>query len=317
MYSRLLQPPLPHPASLQRDHVSSTMRSMTETTPIVTLLTDFGQTGSYVGAMKGVMLSITPSARLVDISHEVSPQDIQQAGLILSNVYSFFPAHTVHLVVVDPGVGTHRNPIAVQTPHGRFVAPDNGVLTRVLLLERDWRAVALDNPDYWRAAPSHTFHGRDIFSPAAAHLAGGVPLDQLGSPLDDLVRFALPPLELTPRSVRGHVVRIDHFGNVQTDIMRLHWRDEQTVELDPLHPELIDTDPVRFSAQNACVSFGWHEVEGLCHTYSEVPAGTPLALVSSSGELEISVNQGSAQDKLGVKVGDTVTLYFERRTRRG
>ncbi|MGB4675731.1 MAG: SAM-dependent chlorinase/fluorinase [Aggregatilineales bacterium] len=289
---------------------------MTDTTPIITLLTDFGQRGSYVGAMKGVILSITPSAQLVDITHEVNPQDIQQASLILSNVYPYFPAHTVHLVVVDPGVGSQRRPIAVETPRGRFVAPDNGVLTRILLQEPEWKAVALDNPDYWRAAPSHTFHGRDIFSPVAAHLAGGVPLAQLGSPVDDLVRFPLPPLELTSRSVRGRVVRVDHFGNVQTDIMRLRWRDEDTVELDPLDPALKDQAPVQFNAQNASVSFGWHELEGLYHTYSEVPAGSPLALISSSGELEISVNQGSAQDKLGIKVGDPVTLFFERRSRR-
>ena len=284
---------------------------MPETTPIISLLTDFGL-GSYVGAMKGVMLTICPDARLVDITHTVNPQDVLQASSILSTVYPYFPAHTVHLVVVDPGVGTRRRPLALATPHGRFVAPDNGVLTHVLLQESEWQAVALDNETYWRPGPSHTFHGRDIFGPAAAHLARGVALEQLGTPVTDLVRLELPRLDVTPHSISGHVASVDHFGNVLTDIGEPHWLDEATLEFRPLDPDPAGGPPLRFAADAVRISFGWHIIEGMHHTYSEVPVGQPLALVSSSRQLEIAVNQGSAQNELGAKIGDLVTLFFAR-----
>lgn len=284
---------------------------MSNTKPLITLLTDFGETGGYVGAMKGVMLSITPDARLVDISHAIDPQDVKQASAILLSVYPYFPPHTVHLIVVDPGVGTSRRAIALETPHGRFIAPDNGVLTHVLLHEPEWKAVSLDDPAYWRKAPSHTFHGRDIFSPAAAHLAGGVPLEKLGSPLAEPIRLDLPTLEITPTAIRGRVLRVDHFGNVLTDITQLEWADEDTIRFVPLLPTTQPTPPP-FEASKARIAFSWHTLQGINHTYGEARAGQPLALVSSSGELEIAVNQGSAENKLGVKVGDTVTLTIER-----
>lgn len=285
---------------------------MAATVPIITLITDFGGSGSYVGVMKGVILSITPQARLVDITHQINPQDIQQAASVLATVYPYFPAHTVHLVVVDPGVGGARRPIAVETPHGRFVAPDNGVLTQVLLRAERWQVVALDNPAFWRAAPSHTFHGRDIFSPAAAHLAGGRALSELGTAIDDPVQLAPPQLEVTERFIRGRVVHIDHFGNVLTDITRLSWLADGTVRFEPLDPRLEAQPPLCFEAASARVSFGWHVIEGMRHNYGEAPAKRPVALISSSGELEIAVNQGSAQNELGAKLGDPVTLFFTR-----
>lgn len=261
--------------------------------------------------MKGVMMSITPDARLVDISHAIAPQDVKQASAVLLSVYPYFPPHTVHLIVVDPGVGTVRRAIALETPRGRFIAPDNGVLTHVLLYEENWKAVVLDDPAYWRKAPSHTFHGRDIFSPAAAHFAGGVPLEKLGSPITDLVRLDLPTLEITPTTIRGRVIRIDHFGNILTDITQLEWVDEDTVRFVPLLP-LTTPTPQPFEASTAAISFSWHTVHGIHHTYGEVRTGQPLALISSSGELEIATNQGSAENKLGVKIGDVVTLTIER-----
>src|SRR5688572_24283758 len=179
---------------------------MVAASPIITLLTDFGVQDSYVAAMKGVMLSIAPTVRLIDITHQVNPQDNRQASSILAEVVPFYPPHTVHLVVVDPGVGSERDPVAVQTPRGLFVAPDNGVLTHALFNESSWKAVRLDNPDYWLAkSPSNTFHGRDIFSPAAAHLASGVPLEKLGTPIDSLTHLNVGSVTVNASMVRGEV----------------------------------------------------------------------------------------------------------------
>lgn len=280
--------------------------------PIVTLLTDFGENDSYVGAMKGVLLSIVPNAKLVDISHQVGPQDVQQAAGILSAVYKYYPPHTVHLVVVDPGVGTSRRPIALQTGRGRFVAPDNGVLTHILRKAESWQAVALENPDYWLPDPSQTFHGRDIFSPVAAHLAAGVPLSDLGPAVDDLVTIQIPPLARVPGGVKGEVVRIDHFGNVLTNIQSLTWVEDTTLEFKPPDERLTLPEPIRFASGEARVTFSWRTLEGIRRTYGEAHTGDTLALVGSAGELEISVNQGNAADKLAIQVGDPVTLMFER-----
>ncbi|HEC24232.1 MAG TPA: hypothetical protein ENI95_15085 [Chloroflexi bacterium] len=278
--------------------------------PIITLLTDFGERDGYVGAMRGVMLSITPEARLVDISHEVAPQDIRQAALILSSVYTYFPSHTVHLVVVDPGVGGKRHPIAVETPRGRFVAPDNGVLTYVWLAEPESRAVTLDKPEYWLPSPSYTFHGRDIFSPVAAHLAGGATLDDVGSPLEDPVMLSFPPLSITPEVIRGEVIQIDRFGNVLTNIMHLKWLDEEWLELQPIMASTDLEQPVRINARRARVTSGWHNFQGIHQTYSQVEVGQTIALVGSNGELELAINQGNANKVLGIDVGDTVTIHL-------
>jgi S-adenosylmethionine hydrolase len=278
--------------------------------PIITLLTDFGENDSYVGAMKGVLLSIAPTAQLVDISHQVNPQDVQQAAGILSAVYKHFPPRTVHLIVVDPGVGTDRRPIAVQTTRGRFVAPDNGVLTHILKTVDEWQAVALENPKYWLADPSQTFHGRDIFSPVAAHLASGVPLKKFGPVLNDPITIKIPPLTRIQGGVKGEVVRIDHFGNVMTNIETLSWLDETTIEFDPLEERLALDAPLRFEAKNARVTFGWRTLDGIKRAYSDVTVGDTVPLVGSSGELEISVNQGNAADKLAIQTGDPVTLLI-------
>lgn len=285
---------------------------MNHTPPIVTLLTDFGENDSYVGAMKGVLLSILPDARLVDISHQVGPQDVQQAAGIISAIYKYYPPHTVHLIVVDPGVGTTRRPIAVQTDRGRFVAPDNGVLTHVLRKASSWQAVALENSDYWLPEPSQTFHGRDIFSPVAAHLASGVSLSDLGPSIDDLVTIQIPPLARVPGGVKGEVVRIDHFGNVLTNIQSLTWVDDTTLEFKPPDERLTLPEPISFTASSARVTFSWRTLDGLQRTYGEAPSGDTLALVGSSGELEVSVNQGNAADKLAIQVGDPVTLLFNQ-----
>jgi S-adenosylmethionine hydrolase len=285
---------------------------MAKAPPIITLLTDFGTGDGYVGAMKGVILGILPGAQLVDITHDVHPQDVHQAALILSDVYRYFPPSTVHLVVVDPGVGSQRQPVALETARGRFVAPDNGVLTRVCMAEETCQAVALTNRDYWLPAHSHTFHGRDIFSPVAAHLAKGVPLDDLGAPVEGLALLPLPPLSITPDSIQGEVIRIDHFGNILTNILPLSWADEAALAFEPAGGEDDPQAPaLRLAADSALVTFGWKSLTGIHHTYSEVEIGQAVALVGSGGELEIAINQGNAQTNLSVNVGDPVTLHFK------
>jgi S-adenosyl-L-methionine hydrolase (adenosine-forming) len=273
--------------------------------PIVTLITDFGDRDSYVGAMKGVLLSILPDARIVDVTHQVEPQNIRQAAATLSEVYPFFPAHTVHLVIVDPGVGSTRDPIAVETTRGKFVAPDNGVLTYVLQNEPGWKAVRLDKSDFWRAqSPSNTFHGRDIFSSVAAHLAGGTPLEQLGSTIDNLTQISVSSVAINGNMIKGEVVHIDHFGNVITNIGDLRWASDDVLELH--RPE--QSSPLRIDAKKAHVIVSWHTLDGIYPMYSAVGPGHRLALVGSGGELEIAVNQGNAADSMNIKPGDPVSI---------
>ncbi|RLC85831.1 MAG: hypothetical protein DRI79_10855, partial [Chloroflexi bacterium] len=195
--------------------------------PLVTLTTDFGTADGYVGTMKGVILSIAPDAQLVDISHEIAPQNVRQAAYVLYTAYPFFPPHTVHLVVVDPGVGSARRPIALRTPAGYFVGPDNGVFSYVMAREPVEALVELRDPRYRLPQVSHTFHGRDVFAPAAAHLAAGVPITALGPPVLDPVTFPPPCLEITPEGITGEVLHADRFGNVITSIGRLVWSEDE------------------------------------------------------------------------------------------
>ncbi len=279
-------------------------------TAIITLLTDFGEQDGYVATMKGVMLGIAPEARLVDISHQVKAQDIHQAASILAEVYPYFPPSAVHLVVVDPGVGSARDPIALETPQGRFVAPDNGVLTYALLAAPSFRAIRLDRPEYWLPNPSHTFHGRDIFSPCAARLASDTPFEALGSPLAKLTLLELPRLEIAEHAIRGEVVRIDRFGNVLTNIRRLRWVDDHMIELHPIYPTPQQTTPIRFDSRTVRVTCGWHTLGRIHTTYSQVAPGQRVALIGSEGELEIAINQGDASHVMSIQVGDPVTVQI-------
>jgi S-adenosylmethionine hydrolase len=191
-------------------------------TMLITLTTDFGSREGYPAAMKGVIYTIAPEARIVDITHEIRPQDLYETAFILEINVFYFPVSTVHVVVVDPGVGSARRAVAGQIGSQYFVAPDNGVLTRLLLrAEREnWPVefVHADQPAYWREDVSATFHGRDIFAPLGAHMAAGVPLNALGSPVHDMVRLPLRAPEAIPHGVRGEVIHIDHFGNAITNL---------------------------------------------------------------------------------------------------
>ena len=278
--------------------------------PLITLLTDFGTADGYVGSMKGIMLGIAPEARLVDLSHQIAPQNVRQAAYVLYTAYPFFPSHTLHLIVVDPGVGSARRPIALRTPRGAFVGPDNGVFSYVMAQEPVEAVVELSDPRYRLSQVSHTFHGRDVFAPAAAHLAAGVPIAELGPPVPDPITFSMPRVEITFDGVNGEVLHADHFGNVITSIGRLFWYGEE-LSLEPAFQGAVDSEPVRFEASTALISAAGQEMEGMHRTYAEVERGEVLALVGSEGYLEIAVREGSGADSLGLNPGDPVVLRWQ------
>jgi len=251
----------------------------------ITLLTDFGLLDNYVGIMKGVILSINPHVALIDLTHNVPPQDVWTAAYLLSTAHPYFPAGTIHVAVVDPGVGTSRRAIAVETERAFFVAPDNGLLTPVLKEENVHRIVALTEPRYWLPAPSATFHGRDIFAPVAAHISRGVPLEEMGTPIDEPVLLDWPyPHKRPDGSIVGHVLHIDRFGNIITDIRR----------------ENLDGDVV--------VEIAGRCIQGLKRTFAEVEVGEPLAYIGSTGRLEIAIRQGNAASAFGIRRGDEILV---------
>lgn len=282
--------------------------------PIITLTTDFGLEDGYVGAMKGVILAINPDAAIVDLSHQIAPQNVRQAAYVLAAAYPHFPPGTIHMIVVDPGVGSKRRAIALETPTARFVAPDNGVLSYILaelgsddeisgfkgtplhrgrenssddsrLIPPGCRAVHLNNPRYWLAEVSSTFHGRDIFAPVAAHLSLGVPLKELGERIEEVVLFPIPRPGLRAEGrLVGHVIHIDHFGNLITDIKGQSPHSGSIIEVKG------------------------REIQGVNRTYADVGEGQLLALIGSSGHLELSVRGGSAAQELEARIGDEVVI---------
>ena len=255
---------------------------------VITLTTDFGEQDHYVGAMKGVILNTTPEVVLVDITHQIPPQNIRQAAYILSSAVPYFPTGSIHVAVVDPEVGTERRPLAVRTPRALYVAPDNGLLTPIYETEGVVEAVHLTNSTYWLPHVSHTFHGRDIFAPVAAYLARGVPLNALGKPVppENLVRLEWHfPKELPDGRIEGMVVHIDHFGNIVTNIPA----------------DMLDAPPDVWEFEA-----GKHRLRGLKGAYAEVEVGEPLALIGSNRTVEFSVREGNAAALLGVRVGDKV-----------
>jgi len=261
---------------------------------IITLTTDFGLKDGNVGVMKGVIWSIALQAQIADLSHLIGPQNIPEAALILARSAPYFPDGTVHVVVVDPGVGTQRRPMAARLGGQYYVGPDNGTLT--LWLERvenealSVKFIHLDQPSYWLPSVSHVFHGRDIFAPVAAHLSAGVPLGALGTSFTDPVRLELPRPERTGSGWQGQVIHVDHFGNLSTNIRDEHLQAQQV----------------------ATVRLGGVNIYGLVHTFGERPPGELVALFGSTGNLIISQVNGSAAAQLGVKVGDFVEVILDR-----
>ena len=273
---------------------------------LITLTTDFGTRDAYVAAMKGVILDIYPEARFVDITHEISPQDVMEAAFVLRQSVPFFPADTVHLVVVDPGVGTERRPVAVQHGAHHYVGPDNGVFPLVLDTNTPSQAVELDRKPFWRTtSPSQTFHGRDIFAPVAAHIATGQALSEMGSRIDMLkpLRWAEPIADA--EGLQGWVVHIDRFGNCITNISRSALVESAPDDASP------DALPPMESGFKCFV--GSSSFTSIYPTYGKVAEGEPLLLFGSSDFLEVSVNAGNAAELLDIRKGDSVNLVFNDR----
>lgn len=262
---------------------------------VIALLTDFGLSDPYVGVMKGVILSVSPSAQVVDLAHGVAPQDIAGAAYSLYSAYPYFPDNTVFTVVVDPGVGSGRRIVSLRTGRGIFLAPDNGVLTPVMDRETIHEAVSVENPEYFLHPVSRTFHGRDIFAPAAARLAAGVALSHFGPELSvsALVRLDVAPPEMdTDGCLAGTVIAVDRFGNLITNI----GRGDITAAFGDAAAESLKT------------IIGGFEINGLSETYQSVPQNAPLVVFGSGDMLEISVNGGNAASDFGKSRGDRVLV---------
>lgn len=260
---------------------------------MITLLTDFGLTDVYVGVMKGTIAQINPNLTVIDLTHEIPPQNLMAARFCLMNAYPYFPEGTVHIAVVDPGVGTQRKAIALQLPNGYVVGPDNGLFGGLIKQYGVITAVELTNHQYWRtSSPSSTFHGRDIFSPVGAHLASGVAITDLGTVINSntLTDLSIPDLEITETNIKGSIQYIDRFGNLITNI--------------PGDMVIDKSWTVSFPECTSSPDINSHR------TYGEVQLGHLLALIGSHGWIEIAANGDSAKSRLQVDWGDTVEINY-------
>lgn len=247
---------------------------------IVTLLTDYGLKDSYVGALKGSMLSIAQNLNIIDVAHTIANHDVLEAAWTIKGYYREFPKGTIHIAVVDPGVGGPRRPILVETKHHYFIGPDNGIFSYVYQEEQVSQVIHLTANQYFAPEISDTFHGRDIFGPVAAHLANDVEPRWFGKWVEDFVRLPLPVLKRTTDFLAGEVVHVDRFGNLVTNI-----------DLKSFY-ELVKGRKYRILA-------GQEVVGGICRSYAEGPAGQLIAVFGFQQTLEISINRGSAANKLG------------------
>ncbi len=252
--------------------------------PIITLTTDFGIRDGFPAAMRGVILSINPEARVVDLSHDIAPGDIAHGAYILATVPQYFPADSVHVGVVDPGVGTSRRILAVRADERRYIAPDNGLLGYVLQRHPDAEVRLLDNPELWLEHRSSTFHGRDIMAPTAAHLSKGISFSDVGQVANSWEPAPFPPALNKGDVVEGHVIHIDRFGNLVTNIS---------------------------GEMRGTIIIWEHRLDTRVTTFSEGSSGVPVVLIGSSGWLEIAVNGGSAAEIMQVGVGASVSLALD------
>ena len=257
---------------------------------IITITTDFGIQDGFVGVMKGVILGICPQARLIDITQQISPQNVRQAAFVLARHTPYFPPGTVHIVVVDPGVGTARRPIAAQIGEQYFVAPDNGVLSAMYEYAEDHglplKMVHTNKPAYWLQKISNVFHGRDIFAPVGAHLASGIPLSELGELIIDPIRFEIPKPVKTATGWQGEIIAIDHFGNAASNIHQSTVGDSQITR----------------------VQVGATILDGIVKTFGEKPVGELIALFGSSGNLFVAEVNGSAAARLNLAIGTPFSI---------
>lgn len=259
---------------------------------VITLLTDFGIRDGYPGVMKGVIWKIAPGVQIADISHTIRPQNILHGALALRRTTRFFPPGTIHVAVVDPGVGTTRRPIGLHLGNHYFIGPDNGLFTLVLehaeANQEKAEVIHLDRPQYWLPEISHVFHGRDIFAPSAAHLAAGIPFERLGTPIQDPIRLQIPHSEvLRDGGLRGQVLEIDTFGNLSSNIS-----DIELLQLGEVYVEI-----------------GGQRIDGLAKTFGDRAPGSLIALIGTAHDLIISVVNGNAANHLNVSLGDAVEVH--------
>lgn len=259
--------------------------------PLITLTTDFREGSPYVAAMKGVIYALAPAARIVDLTHSVPPQDVRQGALALAQVCPLFPAGTIHVAVVDPGVGTARKIVYAEIAGHRFVCPDNGLLSRLAASAAPSKMREVSAAKWFRQPLSATFHGRDVMAPVAAHLSLGLDPDELGPPLDELVLLDEPGASMAAQRITGEVVSVDSFGNLVTNISR----------------EMLAQAPTNESVVIRCDE---HETHGIFRTYADQPPMTLIALVGSGDMLELAIVDDSAKIMLGVGVGAKVELSW-------
>ena len=265
---------------------------MQTSTGVITLTTDFGTGSPYVAAMKGVILSINPAVTLVDVTHHVQAQDVRQGALVLGEVADRFPAETIHVAVVDPGVGTGRAIVYARIGRQDFIAPDNGLLSRLARRRPLEKIIHLTESEHWLQPVSATFHGRDIMAPVAARLSLGLNPARLGPPLEKLVELDWPQPVVSPGRIEGEVLDIDSFGNLITNI----------------EAELLGEVPANCQVR---VELDEHKTEGIYSTYADRPSQALIALVGSSGRLELAVVGDNAAAMLGVRVGESVTIIWD------
>ncbi len=260
--------------------------------PIVTLTTDFGQDSPYVAQVKAVLLSSLPDLAIVDITHSVPAQDVQQAAYVLAEVTPHFPPQSIHMAVIDPGVGTQRRIVFAELGDQRYIAPDNGLLGLLASQQPGpQRFIELTEPRFWSPEVSDTFHGRDIMAPVVAQLAAGLRPDELGPEINDLVMLTVPKPTVLPNQVVGEIIFVDSFGNLISNISRKDLR------------RATEGSAVR-------VQCGTHEVTRIVKTYGEESPGTPVALFSSSGRLELALVERNASKQLGLGTRAPVTVTW-------
>jgi S-adenosyl-L-methionine hydrolase (adenosine-forming) len=255
--------------------------------PLITLTTDFGTRDGFVAQMKGVILGINPRARLIDLTHDIEPYSVLEGALVLKGISSHFPSGSIHIAVVDPGVGSNRRGIVLCTEDQTYVGPDNGLFSLIMSDNRAYELREIQNPEYMLPEPHPTFHGRDVFAPTAAHLSAGKPIEDVGTLVEDPIMMSIPRVKKTAAGLEGAVIYVDRFGNLTCNI-----------------------DKAKLSRIVDTVCVGNVTIQGLSHYFGEVPEGEAMALINSFDLLEIAVNRGNAAQVLGIGKGEPVRVFW-------
>lgn len=258
---------------------------------LITLTTDFGYKDAFVGIMKGVIFAINPKAQIIDLSHAIPAQDITAGALTLRYAVSYFPRRTIHVAVVDPGVGTARRPLLIESDGSYFIGPDNGIFSLTVAGKQPNRIVHLSNPNYRLQPTSATFHGRDIFAPAAAHLSLGVDPGDFGTSLESMVELSLPKVSRNERQINAKIIYIDGYGNLFTNVS--------------------EHDLTGLPIDRLMIRCGSSKIIGLAQSYASTRAGEHVAVINSWGMLEVALSKGSAHEVSGLEIGDKVTLTWD------